>query len=93
MTMGRTRGRPRKTVPSPSTPTHTIPAHVDSHTDVCPTPIAEEVVFEDHHEAIPTSSTKHSDPPQLWVDVLSGNRNPVNGLTMEYVAPKRVWGD
>jgi hypothetical protein len=50
-------------------------------------------VSEDHHEAIPTSSTKHSDPPRLWVDVLSGNRNPVNGLTMEYVAPKRVNGE
>ncbi|MCI87608.1 hypothetical protein A2U01_0108892, partial [Trifolium medium] len=27
---------------------------------------------------------------KLWVDVLSGNRNPANGLAMEYVAPKLV---
>jgi hypothetical protein len=27
------------------------------------------------------------------VDVLSGNRNPANGLAMEYVAPKRVNGE
>jgi hypothetical protein len=36
-----------------------------------------------------------SDSPraQLWVDALSGNRNPANGLAMEYVAPHRVNGE
>jgi hypothetical protein len=35
------------------------------------------------------------DPPrdQLWVDVLSGNRNPANGMAIEYVALQRVNGE
>jgi hypothetical protein len=51
-------------------------------------------------DAVQTSppAPKQLDPPsydsqQLWVDVLSGNRNPANGLAMEFVAPKRVNGD
>lgn len=27
---------------------------------------------------------------KLWVDVLSGNRNPGNGMTIEFIAPKIV---
>lgn len=30
---------------------------------------------------------------KLWVDVLSDNRNPAKGMTMEYVAPKLVNGE
>ncbi|XP_058771879.1 uncharacterized protein LOC131645220 [Vicia villosa] len=32
-------------------------------------------------------------PKKLWVDVISGNRNPTNGLQMEFVAPKVVNGE
>ncbi|KAK2448812.1 hypothetical protein QL285_008059 [Trifolium repens] len=46
----------------------------------------------------PVQSTTVSDlpraeSPRLWVDVLSGNRNPANGLAMEFVAPNRVDGE
>lgn len=27
---------------------------------------------------------------KLWVDFINGNRNPTNGMTMEFVAPKMV---
>lgn len=30
---------------------------------------------------------------KLWVDVLSENRNPVNGMAIEYMAPKVVNGE
>jgi hypothetical protein len=36
---------------------------------------------------------QRDDTKKLWVDVLSGNRNPANGLAMEYVAPKLVNGE
>jgi hypothetical protein len=87
-------------VPPPSTHIHTSPAHeavVDpiSHSTDCTSPITEEALGDDSDEAVPTASTvKPPDPPrQLWVDVLSGNRHPANGLAMEYVATKRVDGE
>jgi hypothetical protein len=56
-----------------------------------PTPIPA-ASSEAHTTPIPAASSDSpcGAPPQLWVDVLSGNRNPANGLAMEYVAPKRV---
>ncbi|KAG5034515.1 hypothetical protein JHK87_009425 [Glycine soja] len=33
------------------------------------------------------------DPPKLWVDAVSDNRNPSKGLYMEYVAPNVVNGE
>jgi hypothetical protein len=59
-----------------------------------PTPIPA-ASSEAHTTPIPAASSDSpcGAPPQLWVDVLSGNRNPANGLAMEYVAPKRVNGE
>jgi hypothetical protein len=62
----------------------------DTHDDTLDDPC------EAHSAPIPaaaSSDTPCDAPQQLWVDVLSGNRNPANGLAMEYVAPKRVNGE
>lgn len=39
------------------------------------------------------SKPESEEPRRLWVDVLSNNRNPANGMVIEYVAPKIVNGD
>ncbi|CAJ2662985.1 unnamed protein product [Trifolium pratense] len=41
----------------------------------------------------PADCKQQDGTKKLWVDVLSGNRNPANGLAMEYVAPTRVNGE
>ncbi|KAK2420095.1 hypothetical protein QL285_030882 [Trifolium repens] len=51
----------------------------------------EEFAMEDKSD--PVKLTQQDGTPKLWVDVLSGNRNPANGLAMEFVAPKRVNGE
>lgn len=33
------------------------------------------------------------EPKKLWVDVISGNKNPANGMVIEFVAPKMVNGE
>jgi hypothetical protein len=40
-----------------------------------------------------SSDLQRENTPKLWVDVLSGNRNPANGLAMEFVAPARIDGE
>lgn len=37
-------------------------------------------------------STEKKEGQKLWVDVLSGNRSPSNGMAIEFVAPKVVNG-
>jgi hypothetical protein len=44
-------------------------------------------------DQIESDLLQRDDTKKLWVDVLSGNRNPANGLAMEYVAPKLVNGE
>jgi hypothetical protein len=101
--MGRGRGRPRKLVTPPShrrTPNNP-PAQ---STPAIETVVTEDNADDDVSRAPTRDSTPVpvplvSDPDsacdstqKLWVDVLSGNRNPANGLAMEFVAPKRVDG-
>jgi hypothetical protein len=106
--MGRGRGRPRKQVtPSPhrrtpnNPPAQSTPAQSDATVTVVTEDNADDDVPRDETPAqIPLVSddVSDSDPNcdstrKLWVDVLSGNRNPANGLAMEFVAPKRVDGE
>jgi hypothetical protein len=58
----------------------------------------DDAISRDETPVPPLKSDSVSDPTsdsarQLWVDVLSGNRNPANGLAMEFVSPKRVDGE
>lgn len=39
------------------------------------------------------SKEESKETMKLWVDVLSNNRNPANGMVIEYVAPKLVNGE
>lgn len=101
--MGRGRGRPRKLVPpSPINRTSEQKQHEIDASNLLPTgrttPVRDDSVNDDLTVPVPapTAATIESPPregtPQLWVEVLSGNRNPANGLAMEFVAPKRVNG-
>ncbi|KAK2361560.1 hypothetical protein QL285_086692 [Trifolium repens] len=62
---------------SPAVTTHDDPGEAQ------PTPIP----------AVPSSDSPSATSQKLWVDAVSGNRNPANGLMMEFVAPKRVNGE
>ncbi|KAK2411903.1 hypothetical protein QL285_047142 [Trifolium repens] len=103
--MGRGRGRPRKLVlPSPHHQLKSTPAQRTTPSVAVATPVTAVVTEEGTDEALqdqtptPDVIETNSDPlrdttPKLWVDVLSGNRNPANGLAMEFVAPTRVDGE
>ncbi|KAL5184132.1 Transposon TX1 uncharacterized protein [Glycine soja] len=47
----------------------------------------------DNRPVSPKAEIKPMDPPKLWVDAVSDNRNPSKGLSMEYVAPNMVNGE
>ncbi|KAL5190422.1 putative ribonuclease H protein [Glycine soja] len=47
----------------------------------------------DNRPISPKAEIKPMDPPKLWVDAVSDNRNPSKGLYMEYVAPNVVNGE
>jgi hypothetical protein len=100
------RGRPRKLV-LPSPHHHTLKSTSAQRTTpsvVVVTLVTTVVTEEGTNEALqdktptPAAIETSSDPqrettPKLWVDVLSGNRNPAIGLAMEFVAPTRVDGE
>lgn len=39
------------------------------------------------------TTEENKEPRKLWIDVLSKNRIQVNGMDIEYVAPKLVNGE
>ncbi|KAK2401841.1 hypothetical protein QL285_051403 [Trifolium repens] len=100
------RGRPRKLV-LPSPHHHTLKSTSAQRTTpsvavatLVTTVVTEEGTNEALQDKTPTPAAieTNSDPqrdttPKLWVDVLSGNRNPAIGLAMEFVAPTRVDGE
>jgi hypothetical protein len=91
-------------LPSPHHQLKSTPAQRTTPSVAVATPVTAVVTEEGTDEALqdqtptPDVIETNSDPlrdttPKLWVDVLSGNRNPANGLAMEFVAPTRVDGE
>ncbi|CAK8560653.1 unnamed protein product [Lathyrus sativus] len=94
-TTKRGRGRPKSTVP-PSL--ENLASLKTPEAEPSTTPTVNEDVTNIEKLAQATTETL-TEPPQvksderkLWVDVISDNRNPVKGLSMEYVAPKVING-
>lgn len=53
-------------------------------------PIIEERSEDD---VVTEEQEKHVEQPQLWVDVIKGNRLPSNGIGLDYTAPNLVDGE
>ncbi|CAJ2641905.1 unnamed protein product [Trifolium pratense] len=82
-------------IPNPRTAGDANPNHVEINSKSTEKAGEDEPSFQIHEEqSIANKSEEQKDDTQkLWVDVLSGNRNPINGLAMEFVAPKFVNGE
>ncbi|CAK8530674.1 unnamed protein product [Lathyrus sativus] len=100
--MGR-RGRPPKVVSTPSSSISNkdddTPSEKNSNPTIEPNhhaiekPTEESVAIQEITESENLISPKGAtEPRRLWVDVISGNRNPENGLALEFIAPKIVNG-
>ncbi|GAU38712.1 hypothetical protein TSUD_396400 [Trifolium subterraneum] len=64
--------------------------------DLAVTPTATQCEQDEHGDAQLQNlenPTNTSEEKKLWVDVLSGNRNPGKGMKMEFVSPKVVNGE
>lgn len=44
-------------------------------------------------KSTPMAPEENATPNKLWVDVISGNRNPSNGMQVEFVAPQLINGE
>ncbi|CAK8533157.1 unnamed protein product [Lathyrus sativus] len=92
----RGRGRPKSTVPpSPETLTNSNTPKVVSRVTTTMSEAGKST--EKINEKVPTETLTEQtqvkpEERKLWVDVISDNRNPTKGLSMEYVAPKVING-
>ncbi|CAK8530596.1 unnamed protein product [Lathyrus sativus] len=100
--MGR-RGRPPKVLSTPSSSINNkdddIPSGNNSNLSKEPTqheteePTEETVEVQEITESETLISPKGAtEPRRLWVDIIRGNRNPGNGLALEFIAPTIVNG-
>ncbi|XP_058758888.1 uncharacterized protein LOC131632129 [Vicia villosa] len=96
------RGRPPKEVVSPATTSNNNTKSDHKNTEAAPSKPTEV-----HQEEIAGSPSKgkgviagqtlettieENESKKLWIDVISGNRNPSNGKTLQFIAPKMVDG-
>ncbi|CAK8576415.1 unnamed protein product [Lathyrus sativus] len=99
--MGR-RGRPPKVVSTPSSAISNNDDDIPSETNVNASKTQQHGGEEPTKEIVEEQESSKSrtlispkgatEPRRLWVDVISGNRNPGNGLTLEFIAPTIVNG-
>ncbi|CAK8576470.1 unnamed protein product [Lathyrus sativus] len=97
--MGR-RGRPQKVVATPETSTGNLnddqQGNKDSTSETTMEHGKEKTVGaiaenQEIHETL-EAEKGINEPRKLWVNVISRNRNPGNGLSLEFIAPKIVNG-
>jgi hypothetical protein len=99
--MAKGRGRPKKPVP-PSTASplqagennhrsNRIEAETETHESI-PDGNEEEAENDTQSQTLDTTTAGAANE-KLWVEVLNGNRNPGNGMKMEFVTPKLVNGE
>ncbi|XP_058746042.1 uncharacterized protein LOC131618903 [Vicia villosa] len=98
----RTRGRPPKTVsPVATTPPTPAAPPVKETEEPATEPVNKPDVIVINQETSKNANDsetlktekENEEPRKLWVDVISGNRNPAKGRTMMYVPPTIVNGE
>ncbi|XP_058769354.1 uncharacterized protein LOC131643216 [Vicia villosa] len=100
--MGRGRGRPKKKVSSPTSKPLELELETERSDSTIEGKSGDEKLKRDeedkrdvstHNKGRETEIKRDESPKKLWVDVISGNRVPENGLAIEFVAPTMVDGE